>query len=169
MGTPAPSFELRNAGRGPNPCSLANLAEGVDAVVLYFQRDDHCTNCRSEVQSVAAQYEAFQDRDVAVASILPEPLAVAREWHDRYDLPYPLLADPEKTVSDAYSQPVRFGFLGEWSDFLGRMPQVALIDVRSQPSVAWRHQGRSTWDRPDVADVLDRVDRLQASDPAPVE
>jgi peroxiredoxin Q/BCP len=167
MGTPAPSFELPNAGPGPDPCALAALARGVDAVVLYFHRDHHCRNCRSQVQSVADRHAAFPDRDAAVASILPEPAAVAREWQARYELPYPLLADGDVTVADAYSQPVRFGPIGSWSDFLGRMPQVVLVDVRTWPSVAWRHRGRSTFDRPAVDAVLDRIDRLRASDPVP--
>jgi len=68
MGTPAPSFELVNAGPGPDPCTLVDLAEGVDAVALYFQRDDHCVNCRSQVQAVADRSAAFRDRDAAVAS-----------------------------------------------------------------------------------------------------
>lgn len=169
METPAPSFELANAGPGPDPCSLADLAADAEAVVLYFQRDDRCTNCRAEVQTVADRIAAFREREAAVASILPEPAAVTAEWQDRYELPYPLLADPEAEVAEAYSQPVRFGRLGKWSDFLGRMPQVVLLDVREKPREAWRHQGSSTFDRPDVDDVLERVDGLRASDPVAVD
>jgi peroxiredoxin Q/BCP len=53
------------------------------------------------------------------------------------------------------------------SDFIGRMPQVLLVDLRTSPRVAWRHRGHSTFDRPDVEDLLDCIDRLLASDPTP--
>lgn len=165
MGTPAPSFELVNVGPGPDPCTLADLAEGVDTVVLYFQRSGSCRFCRRQVQAVADRHPAFREREAAVASVLPEPRHVAGEWQDRYDLPFPLLADPGATVGDAYSQPVRFGQVGARLGVFGRLPQVLLIDVRTDPNVAWRHQGTSTFDRPDVDAVLDRIDRLRASDP----
>jgi peroxiredoxin Q/BCP len=167
MGPPPPTFELANAGPGPDPCSLGDLVADAVAVALSFQRVDHCTNCRSQVQAVADRYDAFRERQAAVASILPEAIEVAREWQAAYELPFPLLADPEATVSTAYGQPVSFGWLGAWSDFIGRMPQVLLVDLRTSPRVAWRHRGHSTFDRPDVEDVLDCIDRLLASDPTP--
>lgn len=66
-------------------------------------------------------------------TIVSEPLDRVREWQDRYDLPYPLLADPDATAGAAYDQPVRFGRLGKLSDVLGRMPVVVIVDRRVDP------------------------------------
>jgi peroxiredoxin Q/BCP len=153
-------FSLPNVGPGPDPFSLDAVA--ADFVVLYFQRDHYCTNCRSQVQSVADDYEAFQGRNAEVVSIVPEPVEKVREWQESYDLPYPLLADPDARVGAAYDQPVRFGILGKVSDFFGRMPEVVIVDQRGdEPTVPYVHQGRSTFDRPDVDEVLAELDRLR--------
>ena len=42
-------FELENVANGPNPLSLATLAETNDFVVLFFQQDYYCTNCRTQI------------------------------------------------------------------------------------------------------------------------
>lgn len=155
----APEFELRNAGPGPDPCSLAALAREHEFAVLLFQRDHLCTNCRKQVQRVTARYDDFRARRTVAVSVLPEPLDRAADWQDTYDLPYPMLADPETTVSAAYDQPVRLGFIGDWSDFLGRQPRVVVVDLRPEdPRIVWSHSGRSTFDRPPIDDVLAAVD-----------
>lgn len=154
----APEFELPNVGPGPDPCSLADLARDHDFVVLFFQRDYHCTNCRKQVSQVKDRYSSYRARGATPVSILPEPRERAQEWQDRYELPYPLLADPGTDVADAYGQTVRFGMLGEYSDFLGRMPKVVVLDTRGDPRILWTHSGRSTFDRPSTRDILDAID-----------
>lgn len=161
VGVPAVEFELENVGPGPDPLSLSQLAAEFDVVVLMLQRDHYCTNCRKQVRTVADRYSEFEQRNVQVVSVVPEERALVQSWQDSYDLPYPLLADPEATVGDAYNQPVRFGFLGSLSDFVGRMPAIVIIDCRSdRPRIAWTDTGRSTFDRPSVDDVLAAVDTI---------
>jgi peroxiredoxin Q/BCP len=158
----AQEFSLPNVGPGPDPFTVDALPDDVAFVVLLFQRDYYCTNCRSQVQAVAERIDDFRVRDATPVSVLPEPVDRAAEWQDRYDLPYPLLADPDAEVSDAYDQPVRFGPLGRFSDFLGRMPEVVILDRRDDPpSIAYVHQGRSTFDRPSVDDLLAELDALR--------
>jgi peroxiredoxin Q/BCP len=156
-------FSLPNLGAGPDPFSVDALPEEVRFVLLCFQRDYHCTNCRKQVQQLAEQYPAFQERGAEVVSIVPEPPERVAEWQADYDLPFPLLADPDAEVGDAYDQPVRFGFLGDWSDFLGRMPAIVVLDRRGEPpTVAAVHRGRSTFDRPTVDELLAELDELLA-------
>jgi len=152
-------FELPNVGAGPDPLSLSAVAGRNEFVLLLFQRDYHCTNCRSQVQTVNDRYAEFRERGAEVVSIVPEPPERLRGWQEQYELSFPLCADPETTVSDRYDQPVRFGFLGSLSDFLGRMPKAVLLACRgAEPVVVYSHEGSSTWDRPDVDDLLAAVD-----------
>jgi len=152
----AVDFELPNAGPGPDPLRLSALADetGADAAVLLFQRDHFCTNCRGQVRAVADRYDEFRERGAAVVSVLPEPIERAREWVESYDLPFPLVADPDAAAGDDYDQPVRFGVLGNAFDFVGRMPAAVVVDLRGEPTVAYAHRGRSTFDRPSVDDLL---------------
>lgn len=156
-----PEFTLPNLGAGPDPFSLATLDEDTAFAVLFFQRDYYCTNCREQVQELADRIEEFRDRRAEVISILPEPPDQVRDWQESYDLPYPLLADPEGAVGTAYDQPVRFGILGRFSDFLGRMPAVVIVDRREvEPQIVYVHKGRSTFDRPDIDTLLAELDDL---------
>ncbi|WP_435334533.1 peroxiredoxin family protein [Haloarchaeobius sp. TZWWS8] len=160
-------FSLPNVGPGPDPCSLDRLAADHDFVLLLFQRDHYCTNCRKQVQQVRDRYDEFAARNTEVVSIVPESRERVQEWQDSYDLPYPLLADPEAATGDAYDQPVRFGLLGKVSDFFGRMPEAVILDTRGdEPSVAWEYRSRSTFDRPDLDRILAELDRLAGSDHA---
>ena len=163
---PTLDFSLPNVGPGADPWSLSEAATAHDFVVVYLQRDHLCTNCRKQVQQVKERYDAFRERRAEVVSVVPEPPEKVASWQDSYDLPYPLLADPDIEVGDLFDQPVRFGFLGDISDFLGRMPEVVVLDVRGEkPRVAWSYSGRSTFDRPDVDDVLDQLDGLREESP----
>jgi peroxiredoxin Q/BCP len=156
-------FSLPNVARGPDPFSLSELSADVLFAVLFFQRDHYCTNCRKQVQQLADCIDEFHERDAEVVSIVPEPVDRVEAWQDQYDLPYPLLADPNTEAGDAYDQPVRFGILGRFSDFFGRMPEVVVVDRRGdEPEVAYVHKGSSTFDRPDVDEILGELDALGA-------
>ena len=160
----APDFSLPNAGVGPDPFTLDALPEDIAFVVLFFQRDHYCTNCREQVQEVADRVEDFRRRDAEVVSVVPEPRERVAEWQERYELPYPILADPDGTTGEAYDQPVRFGVLGDWSDFFGRMPTVAIVDRRGdEPTLAHVEHGRSTFDRPALDDLLAQLDELRSA------
>ena len=154
---PVPEFELTNVAAGPDPFSLSAVAADpdVDALVLLFQRDHHCGNCRKQVQAIADRYDEFEAMNATVVSILPEPAERARSWQESYDLPFPLLADPTTDVSDAYDQPVRFGILGSLHDLVGRMPVAMILDTRSgEPVVGYTYEGRMPADRPDIDELL---------------
>jgi peroxiredoxin Q/BCP len=155
-----PDFELPNAGAGPDPFALSAAAadHDTDAIVLLFQRDYHCGNCRKQVQAIADRYDEFEALNATVVSVLPEPPDRARSWQESYDLPFPLLADPEADVSDAYDQPVRFGILGSLHDLVGRMPVALVLNVRAgEPAVAYTYEGRMPADRPEIEDLLAEV------------
>jgi thioredoxin-dependent peroxiredoxin len=152
-------FDLPNEGAGGSRTSLAALSEEDDWVVLLFQRDHHCGNCRRQVQAVAERYDEFRERGAEVVSIVPEPPEKVREWQASYDLPFPLLSDDEREVSDRYDQPVRFGLLGNLSDLVGRMPKAVVLDTRREvPTIVYVHEGTSTWDRPAIDDLLGAID-----------
>lgn len=159
----APDVELPNAGPGPDPLALSDLAEkdAVDAVVVLFQRDHYCMNCRRQVQAVDERYEEFTLRNAWVVSVLPEDEGTAKRWVDTYDLSLPVLADSDHEAAEAYGQNVRFGPLGAVSDLLARMPKAAILDTREGTlERAWTHDGDSPGDRPSADDLLDRVDAL---------
>lgn len=162
MTTHATDFSLPNVGAGPDPFTFAALPDGLSRAVLFFQRDHYCRQCRGQVQELADRVEEFRERDAEVVSIVPEPPERVGEWQEKYDVPYPLLADPAAEVSADYDQPIRFGVLGQFSDLLGRMPAVVIVDRRPDPpEIDYSYRGSSTWDRPDIEEILAELDQLQ--------
>ncbi|ESS07902.1 MAG: peroxiredoxin [uncultured archaeon A07HN63] len=163
MTEPPVEFSLPNVAAGPDPFSISHLDDDIAFVVLFFQRDHYCTNCRQQVQTIADRIGAFRNRDAEPVSIVPEPIEKVEGWQDKYDLPYPLCADPDAEIGAAYDQPVRFGVLGRFSDFFGRMPAVVILDRRASPSeIAYVHKGSSTFDRPSIDDLLGELDELRS-------
>ena len=163
MSVTIPRFELENAGAGQSPFNLEDTLSngGVDALALLLQRDYHCPRCRQQVQDVAARYDEFEAEKALVVSVLPESVDRARKWQDSYDLPFPLLADPTKEVSDDLDQPSRFSVLGNLHDMIGRIPEALVIDVRGDdPTVTYVHKGSSPSDRPTIDELLDEVRQL---------
>lgn len=161
MGVDPTDFALSNVGQGPDPLKLSQLTqkEDVDSIVLLLQRDYYCGNCRRQVQRISDRYDEFESENAEVVSILPERADRARKWQQRYDLPYPLLADPDKRVSDSYGQPTRFGFLGNLHDLIGRMPGVIVFDTSDNDlEVEYTHMGRSPSDRPSVDELLEIIE-----------
>jgi peroxiredoxin Q/BCP len=184
LGVSKLDFELPNAGTGPDPLTLSDLADDSrnDALVLLFHRDYHCRNCRQQVEQVADRYGEFRERDAAVVSILPESRGKAEKWQGKYHLPFPLVADEEKSVAEQYGQPTRFGKLGKLFDLVGRMPQTVILDARDKIPGAQDeipdareglrlyavHRGDSPTDRPSVDDVLAMVDWMLAAEDRPL-
>lgn len=158
MAQAALDFSLPNVGPGRDPLPFRTVAADNDFVVLFLQRDHYCTNCRNQVQDIAAHYDAFRERNAEVISIVPEPKDRVASWQAAYDLPFPILADPDASVGDQLDQPVRFGVLGNLSDFFGRMPSVIIVDCRGSPEIVWTHRGRSTFDRPSIDEILSQFD-----------
>ena len=156
------SFELANGGVGPDPLRLDALEAAF--VVLLFQRDHLCGSCREQVQEIAARYAEFRDRNAAVVSVLPESKERAAEWAASYDLPFPVVTDPESETADRFGQPVRFGFLGELHDLLGRMPLAVIIDRRAdEPRLVYSHVGNSPSDRPTIEGLLLELDHKRSA------
>jgi len=161
-GMSAPEFELRNVGVGPDPLSLDRVVRRVDFAVLLLLRDYHCPKCRNQVQTLAEEAKEFADLNTVVLPVLPEPVERARAWQEQFDLPFPLLADPEKTVADKYDQPTRFGALGKVHDLVGRMPESVILDARGdQAEVVSTYEGESAGDRPEVGTLIDEIGELQ--------
>lgn len=156
----APDLRLPNAGPGPDPLSLSEVAarEDVEAIVLLFHRDDYCMQCRNQVQEINDRYAEFTTRNAWVISVLPEDEDTARDWVERYSLMFPLLADPDHTAAEAFGQPTRFGALGRLSDLLGRLPYAAVLDTREgELDLRFTHEGDTTNDRPSVDELLTRI------------
>ncbi len=71
-------------------------------VVIYFYPKDDTPGCTKEAQAFRDLFADFEDRDVVVVGVSPDDAASHDKFRCKYDLPFPLLCDPDKTVMTKY-------------------------------------------------------------------
>jgi thioredoxin-dependent peroxiredoxin len=99
LGARAPDFEVQD-DRGERR-SLASLTrEG--PLVLYFYPADFTPGCTKEACELRDVHPRLLAAKLAVAGVSPQDSASHALFRDRYQLPFPLLADPDKAVVRAY-------------------------------------------------------------------
>lgn len=96
-GDPAPPFDLEN-DRGEH-VKLADLKG--KWVVLYWYPKDDTPGCTTEACGIRDNWSLISG-DAELFGISPDNVASHQKFRDKYTLPFPLLADPDHTVSDAY-------------------------------------------------------------------
>jgi peroxiredoxin Q/BCP len=71
-------------------------------VVLYFYPKDDTPGCTKEACSFRDANHEMQKRGVVVLGVSADDIASHQKFADKYGLPFPLLADTDKTVSQLY-------------------------------------------------------------------
>ena len=98
VGDKAPNFTLND--QEGNPVSLADFRG--KRVVLYFYPKDNTPGCTRQACAFAGAYQGFKDKDVVVIGVSKDSVSSHKKFAEKYELPFILLADPEKAVIQAY-------------------------------------------------------------------
>ena len=98
-GQKAPEFSLP-AGGGQT-VSLSDF-RGKQNVVLYFYPKDDTPGCTKEACSFRDTREEFAAAGTAILGVSNDSVKSHERFAEKYHLPFPLLADEEKTVVNAY-------------------------------------------------------------------
>lgn len=94
----APDFELE-ADDG----STVRLADFRGRkVVLYFYPKDDTPGCTIEACEFRDAVERIDEGGAVVLGVSPDPVESHRKFKDKYSLNFPLLADTEHAVAEAY-------------------------------------------------------------------
>ncbi|MCL7744931.1 peroxiredoxin [Guyparkeria hydrothermalis] len=148
VGDPAPGFTL------PDQNGKAHALSDYRGqwVVLYFYPKDDTPGCTTEACSFRDNINRLIAQDAAVLGVSMDDVASHAEFAAKYELPFPLLADPEGAVVERY---------GALSDFLVvkfAKRQTFIIDPDGHIARIYRKVN------PDehVKDVLDDLKVLQS-------
>lgn len=98
VGDPAPDFTLESDSG--ETVRLGDLRGR--RVVLYFYPKDDTSGCTKEACGFRDERDAFENRDVTVLGVSPDGVASHVKFRDKYELNFPLLADPDHAVAEAY-------------------------------------------------------------------
>lgn len=99
IGKPAPGFNLPSS-TGKN-VRLDDL-KGRKAVVLYFYPRADTPGCTTEACGFRDALAGYDRAGVAVLGISPDDQAAVEKFASKYRLTFPLLADAEHRVAEAY-------------------------------------------------------------------
>ena len=97
-GAPAPDFTLQD-DRGEN-VRLSSFRG--QPVVLYFYPKDDTPGCTKEACSFRDRNSELAARGASVLGVSPDDVASHARFRDKFGLNFPLLADPEHRVAEAY-------------------------------------------------------------------
>jgi thioredoxin-dependent peroxiredoxin len=99
VGEKAPPFAV--PATGGKTIALADYL-GKRPVVLFFYPKASTPGCTIEACGFRDSSEAFEQRGVAVLGISPDPVAAVDKFSRKHKFDYPLLADADHKVAEAY-------------------------------------------------------------------
>jgi peroxiredoxin Q/BCP len=98
VGDPAPDFTLSD--QHGTPVSLAGLRGRT--VVLYFYPKADTPGCTTQACGVRDHRADYESSDAVVLGVSPDPVKKVAKFDDKYGLGFPLLADEDHAVAEAY-------------------------------------------------------------------
>lgn len=98
QGTPAPDFELpSDSGDTVRLSSFKGRK-----VVLYFYPKDDTPGCTSQACDLRDAMPTVEGLDAVVLGVSPDPVSSHVKFREKFELNFPLLADEDHAVAEAY-------------------------------------------------------------------
>lgn len=98
VGDRAPSFEAKD--QDGNTVKLSDF-QG-KKIVIYFYPKDSTPACTAQACSLRDNYDALLHKGFVVLGVSVDDEKSHKKFANKYSLPFPLLADPEHVIVDAY-------------------------------------------------------------------
>ena len=145
-GTPAPNFTA-TVDDG-STFELAGFA-GEKHVVLYFYPKDFTAGCTAQACSFRDNYSLISGQGAVIYGVSADSENSHTSFKDRYSLPFPLIADPDRRVHRLY-------------EATGLIPWITprityVIDREGLIRAAIRHDFRVTEHVPEVVAALKEI------------
>lgn len=132
IGDPAPDFTLPD--QSGEPVALTDLRG--QRVVLYFYPKDDTPGCTKEACAFRDAQAKLAKFGAKVLGVSPDPVADHVKFRDKYQLNFPLLADPDHQVADAYGAWREKNMYGKKS--MGIQRSTFLIDAQGKVAKVWK-------------------------------
>lgn len=122
IGDPAPYFQ----GKTQEGTSISLDDYKGKRLALYFYPRDNTPGCTKQACNLRDNYTILMENGVAILGVSDDPVEKHKKFAGKFDLPFPLLADTQKTTLNAY------GVYGEKKlygrTYFGTIRQTFLID-----------------------------------------
>ncbi len=132
-GNPAPDFTLP----GDNASEISLTSYRGSPVVLYFYPKDNTSGCTKQAQGFNELASEFAAAGVTIIGVSPDPVASHDKFKAKFELTFPLAADTDTEVANAY---------GVWKEksmygrkYMGVERSTFLIDKNGDIAKMWRN------------------------------
>jgi len=132
VGDVAPDFTLPTDGGGEMTLSSMRGKK----VVLYFYPKDDTSGCTKEACDFREKISEFEKAGAVVLGMSPDGVKKHDKFKAKYDLPFSLIADEEKTALQAYGVWVEKSMYGR--KYMGVERTTFLIDADGSIQSVWR-------------------------------
>lgn len=142
VGDRAPDFTLKDQSNQD-----VRLSDFTDQgrVVLIFFRGRYCPVCRASLRGFLTRYEDFRNSRVSIVAVGP----MTPEEAKGFDLPFPVLSDPELKVSAKYGLVHEKGMMGK------DVPRPTTILLGKDRKIQWMRAETSVRIRPDPDEIFE--------------
>jgi peroxiredoxin Q/BCP len=121
-GDTAPDFTLPD--QEGNPVSLASLRG--KTVVLYFYPKADTPGCTAQACGVRDHRPDYESANAVVLGVSPDPVKKVSKFDQKYGLGFPLLADEDHSVAEAYGVWVQKSMYGR--TYMGNERTTFVVD-----------------------------------------
>jgi thioredoxin-dependent peroxiredoxin len=123
-------------------------------VVVYFYPKADTPGCTTQACGVRDHRSEYEAAGVAVLGISPDPVEDVKRFHEKHSLEFPLLADEDHAVADAYGVWVEKSMYGR--KYFGNERTTFIVDAGGRVSEVLRKVKPAEHDRL-VLEALERV------------
>lgn len=95
-------------------------------VILYFYPKDDTPGCTAEACDFRDNYQSLLGKGFAVIGVSTDDEKSHKKFETKYSLPFPLIADPDKAIVEAYGLWVEKNMYGK--KYMGTARTTFLID-----------------------------------------
>jgi len=131
VGDKAPTFSTTAVGGDYGPGTPLNLSDlKGKPVVLYFYPKDDTPGCTTQACGIRDSWKEIQSTGAALFGVSIDPAKAHEKFITKFDLPFPLLADTEKSIVESYGVWVEKSMYGK--KYMGTERTTFVIDAKGK-------------------------------------
>jgi len=124
VGTDAPAFTAKDTNG--NTVSLSDFTG--KKVVLYFYPKDDTPGCTKQACSFRDSYADYQNKGMVVLGVSKDDEASHQKFTEKFNLPFPLLADVDGSIIKAYGVEGSSGYAQRVTYVIDENGKIAHVD-----------------------------------------